>query len=288
MLLSPKLSFDKRLAFYFWGIFFSCLERIATCNHLYCPHHIELVHCLVLPPTHQYNNERVNRVLFRLHEKRIMIPTGSADDDTTRKVPDVGTRPTTTTTTAWPLFPPPPGVDYTKNPTVFGKILQGKITAKVLDESPELLAFQDIRPRAPLHALVIPKRYIPTIANLNSQEEIGTNGSIQLLQQMEVMAHRLLKQHLTYEQYQSNDYLLCFHIPPFTSVDHLHLHVLAPASQMQWMWKDVKYNIHQRWCISLEEVQSRLQRGQSAIPYDISDPWWKILYQVVCPAYGRK
>lgn len=221
-----------------------------------------------------------------------MIPSGSADD----------TKLTTTTPTAAaavtqssPLLPPPIGVDYSKNPTVFGKILQGSSKAKILAESPDLLAFQDILPRAPLHGLVVSKRYIPTIQDVH----VETNGAEMvndsckesmemLLHQMEEMAHGLLKHHLTPQQYQDRDYILCFHIPPFNSVDHLHLHVLAPASQMQWIWKDVKYNTNKRWCISLEEVQARIQRGRSAVPYAKTDPWWKIAYQVFCPAHSNQ
>jgi diadenosine tetraphosphate (Ap4A) HIT family hydrolase len=40
---------------------------------------------------------------------------------------------------------------------VFAKILDGKIPAKKLDENPHALAFEDIHPLAPVHALVIPK-----------------------------------------------------------------------------------------------------------------------------------
>lgn len=232
---------------------------------------------------------------FPLYE-RTMIPDGSADK--TPSSESKSSMPKTTnakprrfsTSTSLPS-PSPGGVDYSSNPTVFGKILQGASKAKILDESTDFLAFEDIRPRAALHGLVIPKRYIPSILdvhnNNNGKEIEELSHSLQLIRQMEEMAHGLLKQQLTRQQYQEErDYILCFHIPPFNSVDHLHLHVLAPASEMQWVWRDIKYNTSKRWCISLDEVKVRIERGESAVPYTKTDPWWKTLLEVFCPAHG--
>jgi diadenosine tetraphosphate (Ap4A) HIT family hydrolase len=172
---------------------------------------------------------------------------------------------------------PSPGVDYRLNPTVFGEILRGEQPqSKIYLESAHLLAFRDIRPRAPLHALVIPKRYIPTIQNLDDDAM-----SKDLLLQMQDMAHNLLQKHLTSDQYEQKDYILCFHIPPFNSVDHLHLHVLAPASEMKNPFiKHIKYHTHTRWCIGLDEVLGRIQQGQPVTPYSKDDGWWTILCQV--------
>ena len=64
-----------------------------------------------------------------------------------------------------------------------------------------------------------------------------------------------------------DDYILCFHIPPFNSVDHLHLHVLAPASEMNYLYRYGKYNTGARWCIGALEVIERLKGGQLAVPY---------------------
>jgi len=66
---------------------------------------------------------------------------------------------------------------------------------------------------------------------------------------------------------EEEDYILCFHIPPFNSVDHLHLHVLAPASEMGFVYRYGKYNSGTRWCIGDFEVIERLERGMVAVPY---------------------
>jgi histidine triad (HIT) family protein len=49
------------------------------------------------------------------------------------------------------------------NPTIFGKILRGELPATVVYEDDKVLAFEDIHPCAPVHILVIPKRYIENL-----------------------------------------------------------------------------------------------------------------------------
>ena len=46
---------------------------------------------------------------------------------------------------------------------LFCKMVTGEITPDVVFETDRLLAFRDIRPQAPVHVLIIPKRHIPTL-----------------------------------------------------------------------------------------------------------------------------
>jgi diadenosine tetraphosphate (Ap4A) HIT family hydrolase len=149
--------------------------------------------------------------------------------------------------------------DYQDNPTVFGKILRGEIGCSELDETPNVLAFEDIHPRADLHALVIPKRYIPTVFDL-------TPDDLDLLEEMRDTALRVLRSNQP-EAYRSGDFRLVFHVPPYNSVNHLHLHVLAPASKMRWFYTWIKYNPRTRWCTDWAAVVHRLERGEPAVPY---------------------
>ncbi|CAJ1944369.1 unnamed protein product [Cylindrotheca closterium] len=158
---------------------------------------------------------------------------------------------------------PPPGVDYSTNPSVFGQILSGKLPARTLTETTNLLAFEDRSPAAELHGLVIPKRYIESVFSLDSQ----SRTDIELVQEMHQMGLSLIEEYHP-EALASGDYTLCFHIPPFTSVDHLHLHVLAPASSMSWWYGSVKYKCPKRWCVSDMTVLERLQEGKPAVPYN--------------------
>lgn len=52
------------------------------------------------------------------------------------------------------------------NPTIFGKILRGEIPCKKVYEDEDVLSFHDIHPAADVHFLIIPKRLIPTLADV--------------------------------------------------------------------------------------------------------------------------
>ena len=163
------------------------------------------------------------------------------------------------------LHEPPPGVDYSENESVFGEILRGEAPAIVLDESERVLVFCDRNPRAPLHGLVIPKRFIKSVFALQPDD-------LSVLDEMIEMGQDTVKR-LYPEAYRENNYILCFHVPPFNSVDHLHLHVLAPATQMSPIYRFGKYltGIPVRWCASAESVRQRVAAGKKAVPYRYHD-----------------
>jgi histidine triad (HIT) family protein len=54
-------------------------------------------------------------------------------------------------------------------PTLFTKIINREIPAKIVFENDSVLAFQDINPQAPHHVLIVPKREIPTINDLDRE-----------------------------------------------------------------------------------------------------------------------
>lgn len=55
---------------------------------------------------------------------------------------------------------------------IFCKIIRKEIPAEIVYEDDEILAFKDINPAAPIHILVIPKRHIPSLANLEKDDEL--------------------------------------------------------------------------------------------------------------------
>ena len=54
---------------------------------------------------------------------------------------------------------------------IFCKIVRGEIPAKKLYEDAEVLAFHDIRPQAPVHFLLIPKRHVATLYDVGPEHE---------------------------------------------------------------------------------------------------------------------
>jgi histidine triad (HIT) family protein len=56
---------------------------------------------------------------------------------------------------------------------VFCRIVRGEIPAAVIHEDAEFLAFRDIHPRAPVHAVVVTKQHYPTLLDMTDAAYIG-------------------------------------------------------------------------------------------------------------------
>ncbi len=54
---------------------------------------------------------------------------------------------------------------------LFCKIVDGDIPADIVFESESALAFRDINPKAPTHVLIIPRRHISTINDIEPDDE---------------------------------------------------------------------------------------------------------------------
>ncbi len=53
---------------------------------------------------------------------------------------------------------------------IFCRIAAGEIPADIIYEDDEVLAFRDLNPQAPTHALIIPRRHIATTNDLNPED----------------------------------------------------------------------------------------------------------------------
>ena len=54
---------------------------------------------------------------------------------------------------------------------LFCRILSGEIPASKVYEDADVFAFNDVNPQAPLHVLVIPKRHIATLNDLDEGDD---------------------------------------------------------------------------------------------------------------------
>jgi len=54
---------------------------------------------------------------------------------------------------------------------IFCKIAKKEIPSAIIYEDPEVLAFKDIQPLAPVHYLVVPKEHIQSIAHLEGNHK---------------------------------------------------------------------------------------------------------------------
>ncbi len=56
--------------------------------------------------------------------------------------------------------------------TIFSKIIRKEIPADIVYESDSVLAFRDIRPQAPVHILIIPKKEIPRVTDIKPEDSV--------------------------------------------------------------------------------------------------------------------
>lgn len=55
--------------------------------------------------------------------------------------------------------------------TLFEKIIAREIPAQIVYEDEQVLAFRDINPQAPTHALIVPKKPVPRLAEAKSEDQ---------------------------------------------------------------------------------------------------------------------
>ncbi|PRX28345.1 histidine triad (HIT) family protein [Orenia metallireducens] len=54
---------------------------------------------------------------------------------------------------------------------IFCKIVAGEINSNIVYEDDKVIAFKDINPEAPIHHLIIPKKHIPTLLDLQEDDK---------------------------------------------------------------------------------------------------------------------
>lgn len=134
---------------------------------------------------------------------------------------------------------------------VFCRIASGKQEATIVFESDELVAFRDIRPAAEHHYLVIPRRHVVNAKHLHASD-------LQLVEKMLETGKTLLEE----RNMVGADASFGFHWPPFTMVQHLHLHVIAPASSMGFMNRLI-FRANSLWYVTADWLQERLRSMQA-------------------------
>ncbi|XP_076024089.1 adenosine 5'-monophosphoramidase HINT3-like [Genypterus blacodes] len=138
--------------------------------------------------------------------------------------------------------------DVTTEDCDFCEIIQNPSDTQILLSDDELLCFQDFKPGAAHHYLVITRTHLDSCKNLQS-DHIG------LVEQMVEMGKMILEKNKVSDL---EDVRMGFHLPPFTSVPHLHLHVLSPVSQMTSK-SLIRYGPLSHWFITVDKVLSQLR-----------------------------
>jgi histidine triad (HIT) family protein len=108
--------------------------------------------------------------------------------------------------------------------TLFEKIIAREIPATIVYEDDLVLAFRDIKPQAPVHVLIVPKKPIPRLAEAAPEDH-------------KVLGHLLLKAAEVADKLglKKDGYRLVINNGPDAgeAVPHLHVHVLG-GRRMAW------------------------------------------------------
>lgn len=99
---------------------------------------------------------------------------------------------------------------------IFCKIAAGEIPCKKIDEDDGFLAFHDIHPKAPVHALVIPKQHVDTLADADDPAMLG-----QWMQRVRQVAEKLGVAEAGYRV------VINVRDGGGQEIDHLHAHILG-------------------------------------------------------------
>ncbi|OBU18509.1 histidine triad nucleotide-binding protein [Photobacterium aquimaris] len=102
--------------------------------------------------------------------------------------------------------------------TIFSKIIRKEIPADILYQDELVTAFRDINPRAPSHILIIPNKLLPTVNDVEAEDEL-------MMGRMFTVARKLAQS----EGIAEDGYRLIVNCNPFggQEVYHIHMHLLG-------------------------------------------------------------
>ena len=107
---------------------------------------------------------------------------------------------------------------------IFNKIINKEIKADIVFENDKVIAFKDINPAAPIHLLIIPKRNIKTINDIQENDK-------DLIGELFLAAKKIAKDY----NIDKNGYRLIFNCNDDAgqTVFHIHMHLLA-GRKLSW------------------------------------------------------
>ena len=129
---------------------------------------------------------------------------------------------------------------------IFCDIVDKKTDTEILFENDQFVAFRDIKPASNFHFLMIPKKHIMNTNSLTvvdkPMRKINKNVccyqfhikfpiNVLVMDMKKYMLELMEKNNQT----DLSDISLGFHIPPFNSVKHLHLHGISKKSEMRFI-----------------------------------------------------
>ena len=107
-------------------------------------------------------------------------------------------------------------VSYVMETCIFCKIIKNEIPSSKVYENDDILAFKDINPQAPVHIIVIPKKHIENILELNDESLL-------------TKIHKAIKEIVREQNLDKQGFRLVTNTGEHAcqTVKHLHFHILC-------------------------------------------------------------
>jgi histidine triad (HIT) family protein len=100
---------------------------------------------------------------------------------------------------------------------IFDQIASGKIPSDVVYQDDTVMAFKDLHPKAPVHVLIIPRKHIPSMAEITPED-------------LPVIAHMMEVANIVAEKMNTRgSYKLVINTGPEAGqvIMHVHMHLLG-------------------------------------------------------------
>ncbi|WP_295902850.1 HIT domain-containing protein [uncultured Vibrio sp.] len=102
--------------------------------------------------------------------------------------------------------------------TIFRKIIDKEIPSDIVYQDELVTAFRDINPRAPIHVLIIPNKLIPTVNDIEAEDEL-------VMGRLFTVAKKIAKE----EGIDQDGYRLIMNCNSYggQEVYHIHMHLVG-------------------------------------------------------------
>lgn len=107
---------------------------------------------------------------------------------------------------------------------IFCKIIKKEIKSNILHEDEQIVAFRDINPQAPVHILVVPKKHIQSLNEMEDED-------MELIEKI----YKVIKEIAQSEKIDVSGYRVVLNTGPDSgqAVQHIHFHLLG-ARKFSW------------------------------------------------------
>ncbi|CAG7826580.1 unnamed protein product [Allacma fusca] len=161
-----------------------------------------------------------------------------------------------------PSLTTPDGEGNNRDKCLFCRIVdeRSQDLTNLIYKDDEIVVFPDIRPAAKYHYLIVPREHIKNAKELTATHIRLVDRLVEVGQK--IVNDKIIADH-TAEGKQANlqefPKVLGYHWPPFHTIAHLHLHVIAPSNEMGFISRTI-FRPNSWWFVTPEYVKERLSK----------------------------